>query len=318
MEVLSYGGIVRSLKVPGRQGQSADVVLGFNHLEPYLAAHPYFGAITGRVAGRIPGGSFIVEGKTFELARNSGPNHLHGGERGLDKRIWKAEQTERTAGASVRLSYHSPDGEEGYPGAVDFAVTYTLTDHNVFIVESEALSDRATPVNLTHHSFFNLAGEGSGDIFAHELMVAARHTVAVDDEMTPLGCLEPVAGRACDLNTPRRLGNVIAGLFLNHGDLYLLGEQRSKAPVPVARLSDPASGRVLTVSTNESCLQLYTGAYLDGTLIGKSGRPYGRFAGVCLECQGYPGALNAKGFPSILLEPGVTMRRVTEYAFSVA
>ncbi|MFA6271036.1 MAG: aldose epimerase family protein, partial [Candidatus Paceibacterota bacterium] len=170
LRAITLGGIVTSLRVPDRDGRLADVVLGFDCLEPYLAGHPYFGAITGRVAGRIPGGRFTVDGKTYELVKNDGPNHLHGGLCGLDKRLWKAVPAERADGAdSLRLTYHSPDGEEGYPGAVDFSITYTLTSDNVFIIESEASSNRLTPVSLTHHSYFNLAGEGSGDIAGHEL-----------------------------------------------------------------------------------------------------------------------------------------------------
>ncbi|MCK9588847.1 MAG: hypothetical protein WC076_03295 [Terrimicrobiaceae bacterium] len=169
LDAITLGGIVTSLCVPDREGRLADVVLGFETLDSYLAGHPYFGAITGRVAGRIPGGRFTLGGKACELAKNDGPNHLHGGVCGLDKRIWKAEPVGRADGAdSLRLTYHSPDGEEGYPGAVDFAVTYTLTRDNVFLIESEAASDRLTPVSLTNHSYFNLAGEGSGNIFHHQ------------------------------------------------------------------------------------------------------------------------------------------------------
>ncbi len=315
--VLTLGGIVTSLCVPGRNGEIADVVLGFDRLEPYLAPHPYFGAIVGRVAGRIPGACFTLDGKTYQLAQNDGPNHLHGGLRGLDKRIWNATPVKRSDGAdSIRLAYHSPDGEEGYPRTVDFTVTYTLTADNIFIIESEAASDRVTPVSLTHHSYFNLAGEGNGNINNHELTVFCNQTIAVDEFLTPLGRLESVAGCATDFTSPRRLGDVIPHLFQNHGDVYLLKRPAHAVLVPAARLMDPSSGRILTVSTMEFCLQIYTGTFLDGSLIGKSGLPYGPYAGICLECQGYPGALDFPEFGSILVEPGKPMRRVTQYAFS--
>jgi aldose 1-epimerase len=315
LEFLTYGGIVRSIKMPDRDGCLADIVLGFDSLEPYLAGHPYFGAIAGRVAGRIPGGRFTLEGKIYELVKNDGPNHLHGGLRGLDKRIWKAEPNERADGAdSVRLTYVSLDGEEGYPGTVDFSVTYTLTHDNVFIIESEVTSDRTTPVSLTHHSYFNLAGEGSGDIFDHELTIFSDRVFLVDEQLTPLGRATPVVGTASDFLAPRGLGEAIPHLFQRHGDCYVLpggGEL-----YPAARVLHPASGRTLSVSTNEHCLQFYTSAYLDCPSIGKSGHPYLPFAGLCLECEGYPAGVDFPEFGSIFIQPGIPQRRTTCYAFS--
>lgn len=315
LEVITYGGIVRSLNVPDRTGRLADVVLGFDSLEPYLRGHPFFGAITGRVAGRIPNGILTIEGKTYELVKNESPNHLHGGIVGLDKRNWRAEPNQHEDGSdSLRLAYFSPDGEEGYPGNVELSVTYTLTRDNIFIVESEATSDRATPVSLTHHSYFNLAGEGGGDIFGHELTLFADEVFLVDDRMTPLGRTRDVSGHTGDFRVSRRLGGVIPDLFENHGDCYRLpgaGEQ-----FLAARLLDPASGRTLTVSTDEDCLQLYTAAKLECPWAGKSQRPYNRFEGVCLECQGYPAAVQFPEFGSILVTPGQPRRRTTHYAFS--
>ncbi len=315
LEVLTYGGIVRSILMPDRDGRLADVVLGFEGLDPYLAGHPFFGAITGRVAGRIPGGRFTLENTIYELVQNDGPNHLHGGLCGLDKRVWKAAPNERIDGAdSIRLFYHSPDGEEGYPGAVDFRVDYTLTKNNVFIIESEAATDRVTPVCLTHHGYFNLAGEGSGDIFDHELMVWSDCTFAVDELLTPLGRAEPVAGTARDFTTARRLGDAIPGLFKRHGDCYQLSGDGKLSPA--ARAIDPASGRTLDVSTTEFCLQFYTSAYLDCPSSGKSGRPYRPYDGFCLECQGYSAGVEFPEFGSILVAPGQPQRRITRYAFS--
>ena len=314
---ITYGGIVTSVKMPDRGGRLADVVLGFDRLEPYLAGHPHFGAITGRVAGRIPGGRFTLEEKTYELVRNDGSNHLHGGLRGLDKRIWNAESVARADGAdSIRLTYESPDGEEGYPGTVDFSVTYTLTRDNVFLIESEAIADRLTPVSLTHHSYFNLAGEGSGDIFGHELEVSADRAFLVDECMTPLGRTEPISGTGRDFSSPRRLGEAIPYLFEGHGDCYPL--PGGDALYPAARVWDPASGRALAVSTNEFCLQVYTASKLDCPHARKSGRPYRPFAGICLECHGYPAGVGYPEFGSILVEPGRPQRRVTHYAFSNA
>jgi aldose 1-epimerase len=315
LEFITYGGIVRSLIMPDRDGRLADVVLGFDCVEAYLAGHPFFGAITGRVAGRIPGARFPLEGKTFELVKNDGPNHLHGGLRGLDKRLWKAEPNARADGAdSIRLSYLSPDGEEGYPGTVHFGVTYTLTQENVFIIESEVTSDRATPVSLTHHGYFNLAGEEAHNIFDHELTVFADHAFLVDELMTPLGRLKAVAGSSSDFRVSRRLGDAIPDLFAKHGDCYQLPD--GPALHPAARLADPGSGRTLTVLTNERCLQLYTSASLDCKTAGKSGRVYQPFAGLCLECEGYPAGMDFPEFGSLLVSPDQPQHRATHYAFS--
>jgi aldose 1-epimerase len=315
LEFITYGGIVRSIKMPDREGRLADVVLGFDNLDSYLAGHPFFGAITGRVAGRIPGARFSIEGNTYRLAKNDGPNHLHGGLRGLDKRLWKAEPNERADGAdSIRLTYHSPDGEEGYPGAAFFCLDYTLTQDNVFIIESEVTSDRVTPVSLTHHSYFNLAGEGSVGIFDHELTVHADRSFVVDEHMTPLGQTESVLGTAADFSSPRRLGDSIPDLFARHGDCYLL--PGGEALFLAAHLADPASGRTLSISTNEHCLQLYTAVHLDCPQAGKSGRAYLPFDGLCLECEGYPAGVDFPEFGSILVAPGRPQRRTTRYEFS--
>lgn len=315
LEFLSYGGIVRSLHVPDRAGQLGDVVLGFDRLEPYLARHPYFGAITGRIAGRIPGGRLTVGGRTHELVLNDGPNHLHGGLNGLDRRLWHVESVTRPDGADcARLTYLSPDGEEGYPGRAFFSLTYALTHNNVFEIESEVAVDRETPVSITHHGYFNLAGEGSGVIFDHEVAIFCDRTIAVDDSMTPLGRAEAVSGRATDFNTPRRLGDAIPELFRQHGDCYAV--QGGEGVRRVARVVDPSSGRSLEVSTDEHCLQFYTGVHLDGTQPGKSGRSYEKFAGLCLECHGYPAAVEFPEFGDIMVRPGTPQRHTTRYAFS--
>jgi aldose 1-epimerase len=312
------GGIVTRLLAPGRDGAVDDVVLGFNDLDSYLAGHSYFGAITGRVAGRVAGAAFTLDGHTYRLARNDPPNHLHGGVVGFDKRLWDAASVDRNDGApSLRLTYLSPDGEEGYPGNVQVAVTYTVTDNNAFLVETEATADRATPLCLTHHSYFNLAGEGSGSIEDHRVTIFATDFVPVDENLTATGRLESAANNDSDFREPRRLGDAIPQLFQQHGDLYALPAHGADDLAPAARLEDPTSGRVLSVSTTERYLQLYTGSSLDETRPGKSGKAYARFAGVCLECQGYPDVSNTALRQDVLLYPGRTRCHRTVYAFSV-
>ena len=318
LEAITYGGIVTRLLAPDRNGSAADVVLGFNELNSYLGGHPYFGAITGRVAGRISDAAFTLDGNTYRLARNDPPNHLHGGVEGFDKRLWSAAPVDREDGApSLRLSYHSPDGEEGYPGNVRVTVTYTVTHQNEFLIESEAVSDRTTPLSLTHHSYFNLAGESSGSIADHRLEIFASEFVPVDENLTATGRLESTSLHGNVFQAPRRVGDVIGLLFQGHGDLYALPRQNGSEPRLAARLEDPASGRVMTVSTTESYLQLYTGSHLNCSTKGKSGFVYARHAGICLECEGYPDAANAERRDDILLHPGQTQRHTTAYAFSV-
>lgn len=318
LEAMTYGGIVTRLLAPARDGSVGDVVLGFNDLDSYLGGHPYFGAITGRVAGRIANATFKLDGDTYRLARNDPPNHLHGGVTGFDKRLWIAAPVDREDGApSLRLTYLSPDGEEGYPGNVKVAVTYTVTNDNQFLIETEAVSDRATPLSLTHHSYFNLAGESSGSIADHRLEIFSSEFVPVDEHMTTTGRLES-ASRGNNFETPRRIGDAIGLLFQGHGDLYALPKRSGNEMRLAARLEEPASGRVMTVSTTESYLQLYTGSQLICASKGKSGIAYARHAGICLECEGYPDASNAARRADILLHPGQIQRHATAYAFSVS
>lgn len=313
LKVLTYGGIISELHVPGRDGKLADVVLGLPRLEDYLGGHPYFGAITGRVAGRITYGKFSLDGQSYQLVVNNPPNHLHGGLCGFDKRLWRAEEKE----GSLRLSYHSPDGEEGYPGNIEISVTYSLTAANEVLIDYEAVTDKATPLCVTNHSYFNLAGEGSGPISDHILQIFADTFMPTGEDLTLLGRWESVSGRANDFRSPRRVGDAIPGLLKNHGDTYLVRAQRSARPELTARVSHPASGRVMEVLTTEPCLQFYTGVFLDGSLIGKAGAPYGRHAGLCLECQGYADGVNHPELGDIILRPKETYRQTTAYRFSV-
>ena len=319
-EILTYGGILRSLMIPDRDGQLDDVVLGFNDLAPYLEGHPFFGAITGRIAGRVTDGIITVEGKDYALACNDGRNHLHGGLNGLDKRLWAAEPMTRSDGSSsLRLTYQSPDGEEGYPGTIHIAITYTLTEGNALIIDSKATADRATPLCLTNHSYFNLAGEGSGSVANHEVQILADAFIATDEDMTLLGNSRPVVAGVNDFRNSRRLGDALPGLFKSHGDVYLLRspyDLRPTEPTLAARIVEPRSGRVLEVHTDESCLQFYTAVSLDGSDIGKSGRAYQPHAGLCLECQGYANGTQTAEFGDILVRPGQTQRHQTRYAFS--
>lgn len=320
VDIMTYGGIVTALRVPDRHGKIEDVVLGCDTPGAYLSRHPYFGAIVGRIAGRVCGGRILVEGREHRLPCNEGVNHLHGGHVGFDRRLWTAQPLPRTDGdASLRLRYRSPDGEEGYPGALDVAVTYTLTEDNAFMIESEASSDQVTPLALTHHSYFNLAGAGSGSVVDHVVQIHADSFVPTDDAFSLTGRRESVEGQGNDLRQPRRLGEVLPRLFKRHGDLYLLrptAASQPAAPTLAARVIEPRSGRVMEVWTDESCLQFYTASELD--IVGKTGCACGSHAGLCLECQGYPEATSQPGFGDILVRPGQAQRRRTVYAFSAS
>ena len=316
LELIEYGGIVTRLRMPDRAGILADLVLGFDTLAPYLAAHPYFGVVAGRVAGRITGGRFTLDGKTHELARNDPPNHLHGGPEGFDKKLWTATPLARADGAgSVRLTLESPDGEEGYPGHVVAAVAFTLTARNEFVFETEISSDRPTPASLTHHSYFNLAGENAG----HELQIFADTFAPTDAAMTLLGRSAPVT-EGGDFRQPRRVGDVLPRILAAHGDLYFVNRPigDTTALLPAARVRDPATDRVMEVRTTEDCIQFYSGVGLDGSLTGKSGTPYAKHHGFCLECEGYPDGANVPALGDIVVRPGKPRRHTTVYAFSVA
>lgn len=323
LQAIPYGAIITRILVPDRNGRLDDVVLGFNSLEPYLKANAYFGAAIGRVAGRISGGSFTVDGRPCQLARNDGLNHLHGGIFGFDKKIWDVKATQfETGEPSLVFRYTSPDGEEGYPGSVHVQLTYTVAHDNRLVVDVQAEADRTTPFNFTQHSYFNLAGEGSGTIADHQLQIQADGFVPVDDNMALTGKLAPLDGECNDFRQPRRLGDAIPLLFRSHGDLYRI----PSSPLPpgdqpslrlAARLGHPESGRTLEVSSTEDFLQLYTGVGISAPLPGKSGRSYGAFAGLCLECEGYPNAADDSGLGDILLRPGKPKHATTIFHFSI-
>lgn len=304
--VINYGGIITSLVAPDRLGRLADVVLGFDTVEAYRHNPAYFGAIVGRYANRIAHARFTLDGDSHRLVANDGPHSLHGGRRGFDRAIWAAEPFHEPGAAGVVLSYVSPDGEEGYPGTLSARVTYTLTDRNALSVDYLATADRATPVNLTQHTYFNLAG--SGGVLDHLLEIAADAITPVDDAMIPTGNVAPVAGGAFDFRAPRRIGQAYDQNFVLRRD--------GPDPVRAACLTEPVSGRRLEVFTTEPGLQLYTGNQLDGSLVGKGGRRYGPHAGLCLETQHFPDSPNRPGFPSTILRPGSVYRSSTVFHFT--
>jgi aldose 1-epimerase len=315
-DITNYGGIVTAIRVTRPDESVADVVLGFNKLEDYLGQHPFFGTLVGRVAGRISGAKFELDGREYPLAANDAPNHLHGGLKGFDKQLWQADAAANAEEATLRLSYLSPDGEEGYPGNVRVTVTYAVTQKNELIIRYEAETDQATPLSLTNHSYFNLAGEGSGDIFNHELQVFSDEIAATDASMTLLGHRAPVTPEINDFNQPRRLGDAIPVLLNNHGDNHFIRRSNKGELARTAVLRHPASGLTMTTLTTQETVQIYSAAILDGTLVGKSGIPYIKHAGLCLECQGCPGAVHTPALGDIILRPGDRYDHTTVYAFS--
>lgn len=314
VEVLTLGGIVSRILAPDNKGELGDVALGFSTIEEYLREPHYFGAITGRVAGRIGGGAITVEGKTYQLALNNGSNHLHGGVVGLDRRLWFAEPFADNDCAGVVLRYRSPDGEEGYPGNVDFTVTYKVTNNNELLFSTEAKTDKTTPISLTNHTYFNLGGEGSGSIGEHWLQIQSDQVAVMDEKMTLQGKLESVEGQACDVRQSTRMADMIPDLFLNHGDTYRI---KGDLVELVASVKHPPSGRTLTVRTTCPYLQFYTSMHFDGSRTGKSGGNYIKHAGFCLECEGYAEGVRYPELGDILVHPGQPQKHTTIYQLEV-
>lgn len=309
VRVMTYGAAIQSLEVPDRHGTRADIVLGFDDLAGYAAKNPFFGVTVGRVANRIRNASFTLEGKTYSLAASEPPHHLHGGAKGWDKVVWKGEAIASPEGPTVRLRYRSPDGEEGYPGTVDAEVIYTLaTASNQLRITMRATTDRTTLVNMAHHSYFNLGGEASGTIYEHELLLHAE-SYTPGDPMVPTGRIETVAGTPFDFTTAKAVGRDLkaAGgepVGFDH-NFVVTGPPNQLRPV--ARVKDPRSGRVLTVEADQPGVQFYSGNFLDGTAIGKGGRPYRQHTGLCLETQRFPAAINVPAWrEQVILHPGQT------------
>ena len=325
MRVSDYGCIIVSLTAPDRDGEFADVVLGYDHLADYIKATPYFGSVVGRYGNRIAAGKFTLDGKTYTLATNNEPGgipcHLHGGNIGFDKVLWDAEGIVADDTVGLRLHYLSRDGEEGYPGNLDITVHYWLTNGNELRVEYEATADHATPVNLTQHSYFNLAGHDSGTILDHELMIAASRITPVDKGLIPIGEFMPVVGTPFDFTTPTAIGKrvnaedeqIAFGLGYDHN--FVLTRWDGKLRL-AATVREPKSGRFMEVLTTEPGVQFYCGNFLDGSNVGKGGHAYQHRTGFCLETQHFPDSPNQPAFPSTILRPGEVYRHTTVYRFS--
>lgn len=312
VRLMNYGGILTELLVPDKNGIPGDIVLGFDSLEPYLDEHPYFGSIVGRYANRIAKGEFTLDGTVYSLARNNNGNHLHGGLKGFDKVLWSAEPISDTSFVAVKLTYVSKDGEEGYPGTLSVSVEYRLTPANELEISYLAATDKPTVVNLSHHSYFNLAGRGT--ILDHELTINADRYTVVDENLIPTGELRPVAGTPMDFTKTRTIGTGIVHVPGGYDHNYVL-TRASNGLEFAARVYDPSSGRVMEVWTSEPGLQFYTGNFLDGTITGKRGWVYEKHAGLCLETQHFPDSPNQPAFPSVVLRPGETYRHRTVYKF---
>src|SRR6266849_4236715 len=317
----NYGGIVVSLRVPDKKGNLDDIALGFDDLKGYLANTPYFGSIIGRYGNRIANGKFTLDGKEYTLARNNGLNSIHGGLKGFNKVVWQAEPFEGPAGVGIILTYTSKDGEEGYPGNLKTKVAYTLTDKNEWIIDYEAVTDKATPVNLTQHTYFNLAGEGKGDVLGHSLKLNASRFTPVDQNLIPTGELRRVKSTPMDFTQPTPIGARIDADYeqLRFGHVYdnnFVLDGKGSDPVLAARVREPTSGRVLDVYTTEPGLQFYSGNFLDGTIRGKGGHVYKQRYGFCLETQHFPDSPNHTSFPTTILRPGQSYGSGTFYRLS--
>lgn len=315
-KVITYGATLTELWMPDPTGKMGDVVLGFDNLQGYLGKHPWFGATVGRVANRIAKGKFTLDGKEYSLEINDPPNNLHSGSHDLSRVVWKAEPSHDHDSSVVRFTYVSPDGDEGYPGTLSISVTYKLTNDNALKIEYSATTDKATPVNMTNHSYFNLGG--GSDILRETLYLAAESYTPVDSTLIPTGQIAPVKGTPFDFTHPVAIGAQMAGIESTAGGYdhnFVLGDP-GKLKL-AARVVDPISGRQMEVWTTEPGVQFYTGNFLDGTLRGKHGVAYGKHSALCLETQHYPDTVNHPTFPSVILRPGHTYRTETTYTFSV-
>jgi len=317
VKILNYGGIVTQLWIPDKNGYLQDVVLGYDSLQDYIKDSPYFGAIVGRYGNRIAKGQFSIDGRTYKLAVNNGPNHLHGGLKGFDKVVWDAIDFMKPDEAGVVLTYLSKDNEEGYPGNLNVKVTYTLTNNNEFKIDYEATTDKPTVINLTQHSYFNLKGQGDGDILNHQLQIFADRYTPVDPTLIPTGEQREVKSSAMDFRTPKSIGSRISQVEGGYDHNFVLNNADGKMRL-VAEVTEPESGRQMDVYTDQPGIQFYSGNFLDGSIIGKGGKVYKKHYGFCLETQHFPDSPNHENFPSSVLKPGETYETQTIYKFGIA
>lgn len=320
-KITNYGGTVTELWVPDDTGKLGDIVLGFDNLDDYEAKSPYFGSIIGRYGNRIAEGKFTLDGEQYTLATNDNQNHLHGGDRGFDKVVWDAEPFKNNKGVGLKLHYLSKDMEEGYPGNLDVTVTYTLTNKNELKIDYKATTDKPTVVNLTNHSYFNLGGQGSGDILDHMLMLNANYFTPVNEGLIPTGELRPVEGTPFDFNDPTAIGARINqdNQQLQYGQGYDHNWVLDKGIMGMslaARAYEPSTGRMMEIYTTEPGIQFYSGNFLDGTITGKDGKVYKHRYGFCLETQHFPDSPNQPDFPSTTLRPGETYKTTTVHKFT--
>jgi aldose 1-epimerase len=313
LKLTDYGAIVVAVEVPDKNGHNDNITLGFPTLQGYIEHNPYFGATVGRYGNRIAGASFSLDGKTYTLAANNGPNSLHGGIKGFDKVVWDAEVIESDAGSGVRFHRLSPDGEEGFPGNLNVEVVYLLTEDNGLRMEYKATTDQATPVNLTNHAYWNLKGAGNGLVLDHVLMIAADSYLPVDENLIPTGEFKPVEGTPMDFRDPTLIGSRIDQVGMGYDHCYVLRNQSGELAL-AARVRDPESGRVMEVRTTQPGIQLYTANFLDGT---PASGGFPQHSALCLETQHYPDSPNQPDFPSTILRPGEEYHQLTVHRFLV-
>jgi aldose 1-epimerase len=315
-KIMNYGATLVSLETPDRNGDLADITLGFDTFDGYLTDHPYFGVIVGRYANRIGKGRFVLDGVEYKLATNNGPNHLHGGIKGFDKVVWKVNEVKANDNiAAVKLSYLSKDGEEGYPGNLTCSVVYTLTKDNELKIDYEAKTDKTTVINMTNHAYWNLAGQGNGDILGHELMINADKYTPVDEGLIPTGEIKNVKNSPMDFTKPMAIGSRIDKVTGGYDHNYVLNSGGGKLAL-AAKVYEPTTGRVMEIYTTEPGIQFYSGNFLDGSITGKSGKVYKKHYGFCLETQHFPDSPNKPQFPSVVLKPGEKYQTETVHKFS--
>jgi aldose 1-epimerase len=320
IQLFTFGGTLTSLLVPDKDGKMSDVILGFDNVSGYLSpefkkSNPYFGALIGRYGNRIAKGKFTIDGKAYQVGVNNNGNSLHGGNVGFNQKVWTAKPGTSAEGQTLTLTYLSKDGEEGYPGNLNVTVTYTLTNDNSLSIDYAATTDKATPVNLTNHAYFNLALGQSKDVLAHQVTIPADRYTVVDAQLIPTGELKAVKGTPFDFTTPHAIGERIAQVPGGYDHNWALNNATGQHSA--ATVYEPTTGRTMEVKTDEPGVQFYTGNFLDGSLKGKDGVVYGKHAGFCLETQHFPDSPNQKDFPSTILKPGETYHTTTSYTFGV-